>query len=57
MAKQKKFVQNNNLAIAYYRYSSHAQNETSIALCQKIFTSKFCVSLLRRRQAKAFSGG
>ena len=31
MAKQKKFVQNNNnLAIAYYRYSSHAQNETSI---------------------------
>ena len=32
MAKQKKFVQNNNnLAIAYYRYSSHAQNEASIA--------------------------
>ena len=31
MAKQKKFVQNNNnLAIAYYRYSSHAQNEMSI---------------------------
>lgn len=31
MAKQKKFVQNNNnLAIAYYRYSSHAQNEASI---------------------------
>ena len=32
MAKQKKFVQNNNnLAIAYYRYTSHAQNEASIA--------------------------
>lgn len=31
MPKQKKFVQNNNnLAIAYYRYSSHAQNEASI---------------------------
>ena len=31
MAKRKKFVQNNNnLAIAYYRYSSHAQNEASI---------------------------
>lgn len=31
MAKQKKFVQNNNnLAIAYCRYSSHAQNEASI---------------------------
>lgn len=31
MAKQKRFIQNdNNLAIAYYRYSSHAQNETSI---------------------------
>ncbi len=31
MAKQKKFVQNNNnLAIAYYRYSSHVQNEASI---------------------------
>ena len=31
MAKQKQFVQNNNnLAIAYYRYSSHAQNEASI---------------------------
>lgn len=31
MAKQKKFVQNNNnLAIAYYRYSSYAQNEMSI---------------------------
>lgn len=32
MANKKKFVQNNNnLAIAYYRYSSHSQNETSIA--------------------------
>ena len=31
MAKRKKFQQNdNNLAIAYYRYSSHAQNEASI---------------------------
>ena len=31
MAKQKRFIpNNNNLAIAYYRYSSHAQNETSI---------------------------
>ncbi len=31
MAKQKRFIPNdNNLAIAYYRYSSHAQNETSI---------------------------
>ena len=29
--KQNKFIQNNNnLAIAYYRFSSHAQNETSI---------------------------
>lgn len=29
--KKKKFVQNNNnLAIAYYRYSSHAQNDASI---------------------------
>lgn len=31
MAKTKKFVQNdNNLAIAYYRFSSHSQNEASI---------------------------
>ncbi len=31
MARAKKFVQNdNNLAIAYYRYSSHSQNEMSI---------------------------
>ena len=31
MVKKKKFVQNNNnLAIAYYRYSSHAQNDASI---------------------------
>ena len=33
MAKQKKkkFIQNNNnLAIAYYRYSSHSQNDASI---------------------------
>lgn len=31
MAKRKKFKQNdNNLAIAYYRYSSHSQNEASI---------------------------
>jgi len=31
MAKKKKFIQNdNNLAIAYYRYSSHAQNDASI---------------------------
>lgn len=31
MAKKKEFVQNNNnYAIAYYRFSSHAQNETSI---------------------------
>jgi len=31
MAKRKKFIQNdNNLAITYLRYSSHAQNETSI---------------------------
>nr|WP_084594845.1 recombinase family protein [Atopobium sp. oral taxon 199] len=31
MAKQNRFVQNdNNLAIAYYRFSSHSQNEASI---------------------------
>lgn len=31
MAKRKKFKQNdNNHAIAYYRYSSHSQNEASI---------------------------
>ncbi|MEI6629013.1 MAG: recombinase family protein [Alphaproteobacteria bacterium] len=31
MAQSKKFIQNdNNLAIAYYRYSSHSQNEASI---------------------------
>lgn len=31
MAKKKEFVQNNNnYAIAYYRFSSHAQNEASI---------------------------
>ena len=31
MAKKKSFVQNNNnYAITYYRFSSHAQNEASI---------------------------
>ena len=31
MSQKKKFVQNNNnVAIAYYRYSSHAQNDASI---------------------------
>ena len=30
MAKKKLKYNDNNLAIAYYRYSSHAQNETSI---------------------------
>lgn len=31
MAKKNKFTQNdNNYAIAYYRFSSHSQNETSI---------------------------
>lgn len=31
MAKRDKFKQNdNNLAIAYYRFSSHSQNEASI---------------------------
>ena len=31
MARSKKFERNdNNLAIAYYRFSSHAQNEASI---------------------------
>lgn len=30
MAKKKPKYNDNNLAIAYYRYSSHAQNETSI---------------------------
>ena len=31
MTRAKKFVQNdNNLVIAYYRYSSHSQNEMSI---------------------------
>ena len=31
MARKKKFAPNdNNLAIAYYRFSSHSQNEASI---------------------------
>ena len=31
MSKSKKFIPNNNdLAIAYYRYSSHAQSDSSI---------------------------
>ena len=31
MARQDKFKQNdNNIAIAYYRFSSHSQNEASI---------------------------
>ncbi|MBR1752322.1 MAG: recombinase family protein [Ruminococcus sp.] len=30
MSKLKIIQNNNNLAIAYYRYSSHAQNEASI---------------------------
>lgn len=37
MAKTKKFVQNdNNLAIAYYRYSSSSQNDASIEEQQEL---------------------
>lgn len=30
MARKKTKLNDNNLAIAYYRYSSHSQNEASI---------------------------
>lgn len=44
MAKTKKFEQNdNNLAVAYYRYSSHSQNDASINQQRELVT-KFAES-------------
>ena len=48
MAKKKFKQNNNNLAIAYYRYSSHAQNEASIEQQQEA-AQKYAAGL-----AKAF---
>lgn len=48
MARKKRFAPNdNNLAIAYYRFSSHSQNEASID--QQLF-SCLAVALLFRTE-------
>lgn len=60
MAKQKKFVQNNNnLAIAYYRYSSHAQNETSIEQQRneaKRYAEAYGLKIIKEYSDEAMSG-
>lgn len=60
MAKTKKFVQNdNNLAIAYYRYSSSSQNDASIEEQQELvqlYASEHGYSILKEYADRAMSG-
>lgn len=56
----KKFKQNNNnYAIAYYRFSSHAQNETSIDQQREqahLYAEKHGLTIIREYADKAISG-
>lgn len=56
----KKFKQNdNNYAIAYYRFSSHAQNEASIAQQKEhahLYAEKHGLTIIREYADKAISG-
>lgn len=60
MAKTKKFVQNdNNLAIAYYRYSSSSQNDASIEEQQELvqlYAAEHGYSILKEYADRAMSG-
>ncbi|MCD2492476.1 recombinase family protein [Lacrimispora sp. NSJ-141] len=60
MAKSKKFVQNdNNLAIAYYRFSSHSQNDASIDQQRELaheWADKHGLRIVREYEDAAISG-
>jgi len=60
VTKRKKFKQNdNNLAIAYYRYSSHSQNDASIEEQQelaKLYADEHGYTIIKEYEDRAMSG-
>ena len=60
MARSKKFVQNdNNLAIAYYRFSSHSQYDASIDQQEELaheWADKHGLNIVREYEDAAISG-